>query len=104
MFTTYIAWALAQKGLPYWAAFPLTLAVAFTLGVLIERVIVRHVEHAPVLSVVIVFIGLLVICNSLAGEIFGHSIKSVPSPFPSDAWYASAYLTAHEVGMIAVTL
>src|SRR5262249_27245089 len=69
-----------------------------------ERVVVRRVEHAPVLSVVIVFIGLLVICNSLAGWIFGFSIKAMASPFPSDAWYGSAYLSAHELGMIAVTL
>jgi len=104
MFSTYIAWSLIQKGLPYWAAFPITLAAAFLAGVVIERVIVRRVEHAPVLSVVIVFIGLLVICNSMAGWIFGYTIKPFPSPFPPDAWYGGPYLSSHEVGMIAVTL
>jgi branched-chain amino acid transport system permease protein len=40
----------------------------------------------------------------MAGWIFSYTIKSFPSPFPSNAWYASSYLSAHEIGMIAVTL
>ena len=104
MFSTYICWWLIQKGLPYWAAFVITVPCAFLLGVAIERLIVRRVEHSSVLSAVIVFIGLLVIFNSLAGWIFGFTIQSFPSPFPTDAWYGSAYLSAHEVGMVVVTM
>ena len=44
-------------------------------GMLIERIVIRPVEHAPVLSVVIVFIALLVILNSLAGWIYTYTIK-----------------------------
>src|SRR6266853_6972976 len=54
MFTTYIAWTLVNAGVPYWAAFFLTVAFAFVLGVLIERVVIRPVEQAPVLAVVVV--------------------------------------------------
>ncbi|HUB96780.1 MAG TPA: branched-chain amino acid ABC transporter permease, partial [Stellaceae bacterium] len=36
--------------------------------------------------------------------IYGYTIKSFPSPFPSDAWYGSSYMSPHEVGMIVVTL
>ena len=74
MFATYIAWTLIQAGVPYWAAFFLTVLIAFVMGVLIERIIVRPVEQAPVLSVVVVFIGLLVIFNSLAGWIYTYKI------------------------------
>lgn len=104
MFSTYIAWTLIDAGLPYWLAFVLTLGISFVGGVVIERVIVRPIEDAPVFAVVTVFVGLLLILNSLAGWIYGYTIKSFPSPFPSDAWYASSYMSAHEVGMIAVTL
>jgi branched-chain amino acid transport system permease protein len=104
MFSTYIAWMMLDAGFPYWAAFLLTLVFSFVAGVLIERIVVRPVENAPVLTVVIVFIGLLVITNSMAGWIFSYTIKSFPSPFPSNAWYASSYLSAHAIGMIAVTL
>src|SRR5213595_2280238 len=78
MFTTYIAWSLVQAGVPYWAAFFLTVAFAFVLGVLIERVIVQPVENGPILPVLIVFIALHVILNSLAGWIFTSTIR----PFP----------------------
>src|SRR3954469_3722067 len=59
MFATYLAWALLQAGVPYWAAFFITVAAAFVGGVVIERVIIRPVENAPILAVVIVFIALL---------------------------------------------
>src|SRR5487761_2539322 len=82
MFSTYIAWTLINAGMPYWPAFFLTVAIAFVLGVLVERILVRPVEKAPVLSVVVVFIALLVIFNSLAGWFYTYTIKVFPSPFP----------------------
>src|SRR3981189_2816854 len=82
MFATYIAWSLINAGLGYWPAFFLTVGIAFLLGILIERIIIRPVENAPVLAVVVVFIGLLVILNSVAGWIYTYTIKSFPSPFP----------------------
>ena len=103
MFSTYICWTMLDAGFPYWAAFVLTLIFAFVIGVLIERVIIRPVEQAPVLTVVAVFIGLLLIINSLAGWIYSYTIKAFPSPFPSSAWYGGVYMSPHEVGMIFVT-
>src|SRR3984885_15617849 len=58
MFSTYIAWALIDAGMPYWAAFFLTVAISFVLGMAIERFVIRQFDGAPVLTVVIVFIGL----------------------------------------------
>ena len=104
MFSTYIAWSLMQTGMPYWSAFFLTVAIAFVLGVAIERVVVRPVENAPVLSVVIVFIGLLVIVNSLAGWIFSYTIKPFPSPFPAEPLFGNRYVSSHELGSMAITL
>jgi len=104
MFSTYLAWAMIAAGVPYWAAFVLTLGASFAAGVAIERIVVRPVENEPILVVVIVFIGLLVIVNSMAGWLFGYTPRVFPSPFPDDAWFAGSYLSAHEVGMIAVTL
>jgi branched-chain amino acid transport system permease protein len=104
MFSTYVAWSLMQAGVPYWAAFFATVAIAFVLGVLIERLIVQPVESAPILSVVIVFIGLLVIFNSLAGWIFSYTIKPFPSPFPAAPPFGSSYFSSHELGSTAITL
>ncbi len=104
MFATYIAWTLIQAGIPYWVAFFLTVAIAFVLGVLIERIVMRPVEQAPVLSVVVVFIGLLVIFNSMAGWIYTYTIKTFPSPFPTEAPFGTKLVSSHELGAIGVTL
>src|SRR5204863_3496355 len=53
MFATYIAWSLINAGFGYWPAFLLTVLIAFILGVLIERIVIRPVENAPVLAVVV---------------------------------------------------
>ena len=68
-----------------------------SLGVLIERIVIRPVENAPVLAVVVVFIALLVILNSLTGWIYTYTIKSFPSPFPKESLLAR-YMSPHELG------
>jgi branched-chain amino acid transport system permease protein len=103
MFSTYLAWSLLEAGLPYWAAFGLTVLVSFVIGIIIERIVVRPVENAPVLAVVTVFIALLVILNSVAGWIYTYTIKPFPSPFPSGL-ALGGFLSPHEVGAIGVTL
>jgi branched-chain amino acid transport system permease protein len=103
MFAAYFAWSLINAGVPYWPAFFLTVVFAFVLGVVIERVIIRPVENAPVLAVVVVFIALLVILNSVTGWIFSYTIKPFPSPFPAEPVFGK-YMSAHEAGAIGVTL
>jgi branched-chain amino acid transport system permease protein len=100
MFSTYIAWALIEAGLPYWAAFFATVAVSFAAGVAVERLVIRPIRGS-VLSVVVVFIGLLVICNSLAGWIFTYTQKSFPSPFPDVPFLG---VNLQEIAVIGVTL
>jgi len=104
MFATYIAWTLIQAGVPYWVAFFLTVGIAFLLGVLIERVIIRPVANSgSVLSVVVIFIALLVILNSVTGWIYSYTIKTFPSPFPQEIGFGK-YMSPHEVGAIGVTM
>ena len=103
-FSTFIAWALLQAGWPYWGAFFATVAISFAGGLAVQRIILRPVEKAPVLTNVIVFIGLLVIFNSLAGWIFEHTIKAFPSPFPQKSALATKFFSAHELGSAAVML
>lgn len=104
MFATYMAWSMINAGVPYWIAFFGTIVLAFLLGVLLQKIIIQPVQNAPVLSVVVVFIGLLVIFNSLAGWIFSYTIKSFPSPFPAEAPFGIKFMSAHELGSIGVTL
>jgi branched-chain amino acid transport system permease protein len=103
MFSTYLAWTMVDAGVSWWIAFVITVLASFVLGMIIERVIIRPVEHSPILTVVIVFIGLLIILNSVAGWIYSYTIKSFPSPFPAEAVFGGL-MSAHELGAIAVTL
>ena len=104
MFATYLCWTMIQAGWSYWLAFLATVVLSFVLGVAIERIVIRPVERAPVLTVVVVFIGLLLILNSVAGWIFTYTIKSFPSPFPSKPPFGLHIVSSHELGSIAVTL
>jgi branched-chain amino acid transport system permease protein len=103
-FSTFIAWALVQQGYPYWVAFAITVAVSFAGGLVIQRIILRPVEKAPVLTNVNVFIGLLLIFNALSGWIFDHTVKSFPSPFPQDSILRTRFFSSHEFGSFLVMM
>ena len=104
MFSAFLCWQALEWGVPFWIALPAVVLVSFVLGVVIERVILRPLHDAPVLSIVVVFIGLLTIFHSTAGGIWGHTIKAFPSPFPKITFPGSAYFGPHQVGMIFVTM
>jgi len=103
-FSTFVAWALIQQGWPYWGAFCATVAVSFLAGLVIQRVILRPVERAPVLTNVNVFIGLLLIFNALSGWLFDHTVKSFPSPFAQESFLKSRFFSAHEMGSFLVMM
>jgi branched-chain amino acid transport system permease protein len=103
MCSTYLAWALISAGVPYWGAFLVSVLVSFVFGMAIERFLFRPVQHAPVLSVVLVFIGLIFILNSLAGWTFGYIMQVFPSPFPAEPPFGNAYVSSHELGIVGVT-
>ncbi len=104
MFSTYISWQLMNWGLSYWLAFILAVLISFVMGVLIERIVLRPLHNAPVLSVVVVFIGLLAIFNSMAGAIWSYLIKEYPSPFPKAQFGIAGVIGPHQLGVVLVTL
>ena len=104
MFSAFVAWQLIAWGVPYWFAFALTVALSFVAGALIERLVLRPIQHAPALSHLVVFIALLTIFNSLAGAIWDFSIKPFPSPFGDAPLFGAGLIGAHQAGMLAVIL
>ena len=103
MCSTYLAWTLVNHGVPYWLTFIITVALSFVVGVGIERIVIRRVEKASVLTVVIVFIGMQFILNSVAGWIFGYTIQVFPSPFPEEPPFGNPFINSHELGIVVVT-
>jgi branched-chain amino acid transport system permease protein len=102
--STFIALSMIQAGIPYWLAFFATIVVSFAIGVVVERVLMRPVQDAPVLTHVGVFIGLLLIIGNGTGWIFGYTTKAFPSPFTSEQPLFGGLVSAHELGSTAVTL
>jgi branched-chain amino acid transport system permease protein len=103
MFSAYIAWQFTHAGLSFWLALPLTVVISFAGGVVVERVLIRPVEGAPELTLVIVTVGLFIFVNAAAGFIWSFMIKDFPSPFPSGALRAGGVGIAYStVGILAV--
>jgi branched-chain amino acid transport system permease protein len=104
MFTTFVAWSLMEH-LPYWPAFALTLVLAFAGGALLELTLIRPVESAPPLTVVIVTIGLLIGLNGLARRIWGNEPRTLESPFSTDpVRVGGVAFSIQDLGIIGVSL
>jgi branched-chain amino acid transport system permease protein len=56
---------LGQLGAPFWLAFLCTLGFAILLGIVLERIILRPLIGEPIISVVMVTIGLSSILQGL---------------------------------------
>jgi branched-chain amino acid transport system permease protein len=104
MVSTFVAWQLMQWGSPYWVAFAAAVVLSFGAGVVIERVLFKPVRHAPALSHLVIFIALFAILNSLAGFIWDYNVKSFPTPFGTRPLIGQGLMSAHDAGMIGVTL
>src|SRR5678816_2137650 len=104
MFSAFLAWALIQGGLPYWLAGLLTIAISFAGSAAIERLVIRRFKNAPYFTIVVVFIGLFVAFNSIAGWIWTYTTRSFPTMLPEGILPRSSYASSHEIGMIAVVV
>lgn len=81
MITTFIAYTVVNHGGSYWLALAVAVLSGFVLGAVVERVVIRPVEHRPPLDAVVVTFGLLVLLEGLAGMIFGGTPRSYPPAF-----------------------
>ena len=104
-FTTYIAWTLMHRGVPYWPAFVLTLLIAFGGGVAVERVLIRPLEHRAEIVIVIFTIGMLTALNGLTGWIWGPEVKLFDSPFPNrSVIVGDVAISIRDIGTFGVCL
>jgi branched-chain amino acid transport system permease protein len=105
MFSTFLAWALADAGLPIGLALAGALALAFLGGMLVERVLIRPVEGGNPLNLVIVTLGLFILVNAAAGWIWGFDLRDFPRLFPGGvASIGGVSLSIESLGIIAVLL
>ncbi|HEV3001958.1 MAG TPA: branched-chain amino acid ABC transporter permease [Solirubrobacteraceae bacterium] len=75
----FVIWfAMVEVGLPWPAAIGVAICVAIALGMLVERTILRPLVGQPVISVIMVTIGLAAVLQSLVQILWGTR----PRPFP----------------------
>ena len=103
MFSVFIAWSLVHHGLTYWAAFFLTIAISIAGAIAVERVVIRPVEQAPVLTVVIVTLGLLFVVDGAARWFWSPETRTLPNAF-STSPIAGVAFSWQDLGNIAVSL
>ncbi len=83
MFGGYIAAAgLSLYHLPLWVAAPTMLGLMVVLGFAVERGILRPLIGQPVVSVLMVTIGLAQVFQGLAAMVWGASTINLPLPIP----------------------
>ena len=104
MFATFLAYSLVGTGMSFWIAFPVTLVLAFAGGIAVQRIVIKPVERAPVLTLVIITLGLATLINGLAGFIWSYVPRSFPSPFSADTLgIGGVFISYRDLGVIAVS-
>ena len=91
LFSTYLVWKFTDVGHRRCGSrSSLAMAVSFVGGALIERVVIRPVEHSSPLVIVIVTIGLFLALNSLAQFVFGSEQQAAAARLPAPRLAARA--------------
>jgi branched-subunit amino acid ABC-type transport system permease component len=75
----YSSVIVARFGLSWWWSLPVSLAIGFLLGMLVERLIVRPLYARP-LDAILATWGLGIIVGQLITLAFGRSVQMVASP------------------------
>jgi branched-chain amino acid transport system permease protein len=104
MATTYIAYQLTIWGVSYWLAFFLTLLIAFALGVAIQVVLIRPIQHS-VIAVVIVTVGLFILIDGLVTWQWGADLKFMAAPFGNNVYHAGGVaFSRQDIGVLVVAI
>ncbi|MET0490780.1 MAG: branched-chain amino acid ABC transporter permease [Acidimicrobiales bacterium] len=106
MFSTFIAWILADNGFPVVFAILAAMAVSVVGGAIIERTLIRPVGSDNVLAIVIVTIGIFIATNALAGWIYGTDGRVFPRIFSNESLvtFGDVTVTKETTGIVAILL
>lgn len=106
MFNTFIAYTLLTRlGLSYFFAFILTIVFAAIMGFLIQRIIMRPLFGSPLISSMIATLGLIMILNGLAGNLFGFETKNFPKMINAEnVKFANVSIDPNSLLIIGITL
>lgn len=96
----FIAWTFigspSEPRLPLPIALPLTLIAAVVLGLVIERVIFRHMIGRPIFATFMVTLGLLAVLNSVVMIVWGSKTRALATTIPKGPVYLGDIVLAKE--------
>jgi len=85
MLGAYLAFTLiTMLKLPFLVGFALALVLIALIAALLEMMVVRPLVGEPVLSVIMVTLGLANVIRGVTGVIWGYEELQFPSPFPEE--------------------
>ena len=105
-FSTFISYSLIEYAhLDFWTAFAITIVLSFALGIGIQRLVIRPFEGRPVLTLLIVTLGLFTMFNGITGQIWGYVFKTYRGGFPSEpVIFGGLYINVQDIGVLGVVL
>ena len=74
-------WFAVEAGLPLWIAIILALGISALLGLVIERLALRPMTGQPLLSIILMTLGLSQLLQGLAFLLFGGTQRNFPQIF-----------------------
>ena len=82
----WVCWGLLTRyQLPFWVGMPITLVFMFVFGMAIQVLVLRPMIGEPIISVIMVTIGLSTVFQAALKWIFGVNPQPFPPVFPSQS-------------------
>lgn len=68
--------------IPFWISFIMTGAFCALLGYAIERIVLRQVVGDPIVSIIMITLGLSIVLRAIVGAVFGVQVRVLQTPIP----------------------
>ncbi|MFI6255927.1 branched-chain amino acid ABC transporter permease [Micromonospora zamorensis] len=81
----YVAYTVSAATGSYWLGFAVAIVAGLLLGALVDRVVMRHVDHTSHLNPVIVALGLVLLIQAVLGMVYGNEFRPAEAPFSRSA-------------------
>ncbi|MEV1328087.1 branched-chain amino acid ABC transporter permease [Micromonospora costi] len=82
----YVAYSVSAATGSYWLGFVAALAAGLLFGAVVDRVVMRHVDHAAPLNPVIVALGLVLLIQAVLGMVYGSEFRPAGTPFSREGF------------------
>ncbi|WP_155373365.1 branched-chain amino acid ABC transporter permease [Catellatospora vulcania] len=81
----YAGYSVTSATGSYWLGFAAALVGGLLIGVVVERAVMRFVDHSSPLSEVIVALGLVLVVQAVLGMVYGNEFLPAGTPFSRNA-------------------